>query len=82
MGKFMKQIKIYGTGCPKCNKLQKNAEDAAKNLGIEYEVEKVSSIEDIMAAGIMMTPGLAIDGKMISTGSAMSVKQIEDVLKK
>lgn len=77
----MKKIQIYGTGCPKCNKLQKNAEEAATNLGIEFEVEKISNIDDIMAAGIMMTPGIAIDGKMIATGNLLNVKQIEDVLK-
>lgn len=76
----MKKIQIYGTGCPKCNRLQQNAEVAAKNLAIEYEVEKINQIEDIMAAGIMMTPGLGIDGKILSTGKLLNVKQIEEML--
>lgn len=76
----MKKIQIYGTGCPKCNRLQQNAEEAAKNLAIEYEVEKINQIEDIMAAGIMMTPGLGIDGKILSTGKLLNVKQIEEML--
>ena len=76
----MKKIQIYGTGCPKCNKLQQHAEEAAKNIGLDYEIEKVEDMNDIMAAGIMMTPGLGIDGKVVSTGRLLKVKQIEDIL--
>jgi small redox-active disulfide protein 2 len=77
----MKKIQIYGTGCPKCIKLQENAEEAARSIGMEVEVEKVSDIEDIMAAGIMMTPGFAIDGKIITVGKLLSSKQIIEYLK-
>lgn len=77
----MKKIQIYGTGCPKCIKLQANAEEAARSIGMDVEVEKVSEIEDIMAAGIMMTPGFAIDGKIITVGKLLSSKQIVEYLK-
>ena len=76
----MTKIQIYGTGCAKCNKLQQHAEEAAKNIGIDFEIEKVDDMNDIMAAGIMMTPGLGIDGKVVSTGRLLNVKQIEDIL--
>ena len=55
------KIQVLGTGCPKCQQLAENAEAAAKELGVEHEIEKVTDINDILAFGIMMTPGLAID---------------------
>ena len=64
----MKKIQILGTGCPKCKKLAENAEAAAKELGIEYELEKVTQINDIMKMGVMMTPALAIDGEVKCAG--------------
>ena len=53
----MKKIQILGTGCAKCMKLTENAEKAAKELGVEAEVEKVTDIKKIMEFGVMMTPG-------------------------
>ena len=58
----MIKIQILGTGCPKCKQLAENAEIAAKTLGLEYELEKVSEINEIMKFGVMLTPGLAVDG--------------------
>lgn len=77
----MKKIQIYGTGCPKCIKLQANAEEAAREIGVDIEIEKINNIEDIMAAGIMMTPGFAIDNKIITVGKLLSPKQIIEYLK-
>jgi small redox-active disulfide protein 2 len=76
----MKKITILGTGCPKCKTLMANAEQAAKNKGIEYEVEKVQEIADIVAYGVMSTPGLAVDGKIVSSGKVLSAKEIEDLI--
>jgi len=56
---MMKKLQILGTGCPKCRKLAENAEAAAKALGIEYEIVKVTDIGEIMKFGGMMTPVLA-----------------------
>ena len=64
----MKKIQILGTGCPKCRKLAENAEQAAKALGIEYELMKVTAIDEIMKFGVMMTPALAIDGEVKVVG--------------
>jgi len=66
------KIQILGTGCPKCKKLTEAAEIAAKELGLAYELEKVSDINDIMAMGVMMTPALAVDGVVKSTGKILS----------
>ena len=76
----MKKIQILGTGCPKCKKLSENAEAAAKNLGIEFEIEKVTDINEIMAFGIMMTPALAVDGDVKVIGEVPDADAIKDLL--
>lgn len=74
------RIQILGTGCPKCKKLTENAEAAAKELGIEYELVKINDINDIMDFGVMMTPALAIDGTVKFVGKVASVEEIKAVL--
>lgn len=69
-----------GTGCPKCKQLAENADTAAKELGVEYELEKVTDINDIMGFGIMMTPGLAVDGDVKMSGKVASVEEIKEWL--
>ena len=76
----MKKIQILGTGCPKCKKLAKNAEVAAKEMGIEYEIEKVSEINEIMKFGVMVTPALAIDGQVKVTGKVADVGALKKIL--
>ena len=61
----MNKLQILGTGCPKCKKLAENAEIAAKESGIDYEIEKVTDINDIMNFSVMMTPAFAIDGEPV-----------------
>jgi small redox-active disulfide protein 2 len=77
----MKKIQILGTGCPKCKKLAENAESAAKQLGIEYTLEKVTDIKEIMKFGVMMTPALAIDGQVKITGKVPTVEEIQNFIK-
>ena len=76
----MKKIQILGTGCPKCKKLGENAEAAAKELGIEYELEKITQINDIMKMGVMVTPALAIDGDVKVAGKVSSPDDIKAML--
>ncbi|MCH7556747.1 MAG: TM0996/MTH895 family glutaredoxin-like protein [Planctomycetes bacterium] len=76
----MKKIQILGTGCPKCKKLAENAEAAAKELGIEFEIEKVTDINEIMKFGVMMTPALAVDGEVKVVGKALSQDEIKKIL--
>ena len=72
----MKKLQILGTGCPKCKKLAENAEAAGKSLGIEYEIEKVTDINEIMKFGVMMTPALVVDGEVKMAGKVISMEEI------
>jgi small redox-active disulfide protein 2 len=74
------KIQILGTGCPKCRMLTEHAERAATELGIDYELEKVTDMDQILSFGIMMTPGLAIDGDVQSSGHVLSVDKIKGLL--
>ena len=76
----MKLVQVLGTGCPKCEKLRKNAEEAVKSAGIEARVEKVSDINAIIGYGVMMTPALAIDGKVMVAGKVPSSAEIIKLL--
>jgi len=74
------KLQILGTGCPKCRKLAENAEAAARELGIEYELEKVTSINEIMKFGVMMTPALAVDGEVKVAGKVPDVNELKRML--
>ena len=76
----MRQILVLGTGCPKCKKLAENAETAAKDLGIEYEIDKVTEINEIMKFGVMVTPALVVDGQVKVAGKVASPEQIKQML--
>ena len=76
----MKHIKILGTGCPKCSQLADNVKVAADQLGVEYELEKVTEISEMMQHGVMMTPGLIVDDEVKSSGKVLNVEQIKAML--
>ena len=76
----MVRIQILGTGCPKCGKLAENAEAAAVELGIDYEIEKVSDINEIMKFGVMMTPALAVNGDVRVVGRVPSVEELKTLM--
>lgn len=76
----MKTLQILGTGCPKCKKLAEATEGAAKNLGIDYKLEKVTDITAIMSFGVMMTPALAVDGKVKVSGKIPSAEELRNIL--
>jgi small redox-active disulfide protein 2 len=76
----MKKIEILGTGCAKCVKLAENAREAAQGAGIEFEIGKVTSLNDIMNYGVMMTPALVIDGVVKSVGKVLTVEEIKKLL--
>ena len=76
----MPLIQILGTGCPKCRKLTENTEAAAKALGVDYHLEKVTDISKIMAFGVMMTPALAVDGQVKVVGKVPSVEELKALL--
>ncbi len=76
----MKRIQILGTGCPKCQKLAEVAQAAANELGIAYELQKITDIGDIVSFGVMMTPALAVDGEVKVAGKVPSVAELKALL--
>ncbi|HOK00004.1 MAG TPA: thioredoxin family protein [Termitinemataceae bacterium] len=74
------KIQILGSGCPKCKQLEENARRAVAQLGITADFEKVSNIDDIMNMGVMMTPALAIDGKVKEMGKVLSPESIMQII--
>lgn len=74
------KIEILGTGCPKCKALEGNTRIAAEKLGIDYQIEKVTSIAEITKRGVMMTPALVVDGVIKSVGKVLSPAEAERVL--
>jgi small redox-active disulfide protein 2 len=76
----MKKLQILGTGCPKCKKLAENTEAAAKALSIEYTIEKVTDISEIMKFGVMITPALVVDGVVKVAGKVPEADAIKAML--
>ena len=76
----MKKIQILGAGCPKCMKLAENAETAAKELELKFEIEKVADINEMMKFGVMMTPALVVDGEVKVVGKVPSPDEIKQML--
>lgn len=72
----MVQIKVLGSGCPNCQKLEREARAALDSPGIEYELTKVTSYEDIARYGVMQTPALVINEKVVSSGKIPKREQI------
>lgn len=80
MGGCELKIKILGTGCDKCEKLENNVKEALSTLGIEASVDKIVDLVQIMKYGIMTTPGLVIDEKVVSYGKVLKPKEIVKIL--
>jgi len=77
----MALIQILGPGCPKCKQLAANAEAAAKALGVDYRLEKITEINKITAFGVMMTPALVVDGIVKVVGKVPSPEALKAMLK-
>ena len=73
-------IKVLGTGCARCSKLEKATRDAVEQAGIEATVTKVEDIEEIMKYGVMTTPALVVDEKVIIKGQVPSTREIISLL--
>jgi len=76
------KIEILGVGCPKCKQLTANAEAAAKEICSNAEITKVTDITKITEYGVMMTPALAIDGKVVSMGKILTKDEIKKLISK
>jgi small redox-active disulfide protein 2 len=75
------KIEVLGKGCPNCIQLEKNVKLALENTGLEAEVKKITDLNVMMDYGVAMTPGLVIDGKVVSVGKVLKPEQIEPLLK-
>ncbi|MBB1514585.1 thioredoxin family protein [Tessaracoccus sp. MC1679] len=73
-------IKVLGPGCKNCVNLEKNVREALTRLGVDADVEKVTEYADIMAHGVMSTPGLVIDGDVVSYGRVPTPTQIVELI--
>ncbi len=74
------EIKVLGTGCPKCKSLEKATRDAVSELGIDASVIKEEDIMKIMGYGVMRTPGLVVNEKVVASGRLLSVNEIKEIL--
>lgn len=74
------EIKVLGTGCARCKQLEKTVRQAVDELGVDASVEKVTELPDIMAYGIMSTPGLVIDGEVRLTGRVPKLEEMKSLL--
>ena len=78
----MREVKVLGVGCAKCEKLFENVKRAAEEVGVEIALEKVTDISKIMGFGVMITPALVVDGEVKAAGKVLSVEQIKELLTK
>ena len=76
------EIKILGSGCKNCVSLAANAKEALDNLGVNGEIIKVTDFKEIASYGVMRTPGLVVDGKVVSSGKVLTAKEIAEIIKK
>ncbi|MFN3921393.1 MAG: thioredoxin family protein [Caldimicrobium sp.] len=77
-----REIKVLGPGCPKCELLYESVVKALDELGIEANLIKVKDFMQIASYGVLTTPGLVIDGKLISQGRVLSTEEIKEILQK
>ena len=76
------EIKILGSGCARCQSLEKTTKEAVTELGIDATVEKVEDIQKIMEYGVMRTPGLVVNEKVILTGQVPKLTELKELLTK
>lgn len=76
----MRLLQILGTGCPKCNQLAAATEAAATALGLEFRLEKVTDLKQIMTFGVMMTPALVVDGTVKCVGRVPKVDDLKSLI--
>ena len=77
----MMKIQVLGPGCAKCDKLAANARQAAEELGLDYALEKVTDLTEIVKFGVMTTPALVVDGEVKLVGKAANAKYVKNLLR-
>ncbi len=73
----MKNVKILGTGCANCQTTYKLVDEVAKSRGVEIQLEKIEDLKAIMGYGVMSTPGVVIDGKVVHAGGVPARAKVE-----
>jgi small redox-active disulfide protein 2 len=79
--RVMKQLKVLGPGCSRCEQLAQSTRAAADELELEYELEKISDLSKFIDYGLMMTPGLIVDGELKVQGKVPSIEELKDLLR-
>lgn len=77
----MTTLQVLGMGCPKCGALAERTEQAARELGLDYRIDKITDAEQIARFGVMSTPALAVDGRVRLQGHVPTVLQLKDLLR-
>jgi small redox-active disulfide protein 2 len=75
-------VKILGSGCPKCNQLEAATKEALQQLGMDTAIDHVTDFSEIAAYGVMATPALVVDGKVVSYGKVLKTKEVVEILQK
>ncbi|ABX31454.1 redox-active disulfide protein 2 [Petrotoga mobilis SJ95] len=75
-------VKILGSGCPKCNQLEAATKEALQQLGMDMAIDHVTDFSEIAAYGVMATPALVVDGKVVSYGKVLKTKEVVEILQK
>lgn len=76
----MKQVQVLGPGCPRCQQLYLRCQAAVRRLGVDAELSKVEDINQIVEMGVMLTPGLVIDGEVKSSGRLPTDEELDSLL--
>jgi small redox-active disulfide protein 2 len=76
------RIEILGMGCAKCTKLEENVRQAVRELGLDAEIDHIRDLAEIAKRGVLLTPGLVIDGRPVSAGKVLSVENVKDLIQK
>jgi small redox-active disulfide protein 2 len=75
-------IEVLGPGCPKCSSLEQNVKKALQELKMEATVSKITDINAMIERGLLQTPGLVIQGKLVMQGKVLSVEQVKQIIQK
>jgi len=74
------EIRVYGPGCPRCNELEKRVRNVLAQLGVAADLQKVTDPRASADAGVLFTPGLTIDGKLVSTGKVPTEREVTTLI--
>lgn len=82
MEKSKNNVKVLGSGCKKCKALEENTKKALEELNMEVEVEHVTDMQEILGYGVMSTPALVINEKVVSTGKVLKANEAKEIIEK